>query len=424
MHSPRKYTHPFVFLLLVIPFGAASGFLGVTIVYLLGRAGVDPVTIAVLTGLSFLPHTFKFLYAPLVDLTLTRKLWFVMASVTSALAIAVLGMIPATEAGLPWLRVLVVVGNVATAFLSMAIESLMAYNTAPGELGRTAGWFQAGNLGGSGLGGGLALVIAENTTIAWLPGLVLAIVCLITGIAIRYTTEPETHLPAVSDERHGITSQQDSPAVWSAVHHVLLDLWQVARSRMGYLGLLICFLPIGSGAAGSLFPLFATEWGASAGDVAATSSALSGLLAALGCMVGGYFCDRMDRKLAYALFGLLMSACAVLMAWAPHNLAMYYVFVLSYGFISGLCYAAFTAVTLEAIGTGAAATKYSIFASLSNTPIAYMGILNSHFFDQSGSNAGLYSDAAMGVAGVMVFLLITVASRGMHNRYMQRRQAF
>jgi MFS family permease len=382
------------------------------------------VTIAVLTGLSFLPHTFKFLYAPLVDLTLTRKLWFVMASVTSALAIAVLGMIPATEAGLPWLRVLVVVGNVATAFLSMAIESLMAYNTAPGELGRTAGWFQAGNLGGSGLGGGLALVIAENTTIAWLPGLVLAIVCLITGIAIRYTTEPETHLPAVSDERHGITSQQDSPAVWSAVHHVLLDLWQVARSRMGYLGLLICFLPIGSGAAGSLFPLFATEWGASAGDVAATSGALSGLLAALGCMVGGYFCDRMDRKLAYALFGLLMSACAVLMAWAPHNLAMYYVFVLSYGFISGLCYAAFTAVTLEAIGTGAAATKYSIFASLSNTPIAYMGILNSHFFDQSGSNAGLYSDAAMGVAGVMVFLLITVASRGMHNRYMQRRQAF
>jgi MFS family permease len=347
-----------------------------------------------------------------------------MASVTSALAIAVLGMIPATEAGLPWLRVLVVVGNVATAFLSMAIESLMAYNTAPGELGRTAGWFQAGNLGGSGLGGGLALVIAENTTIAWLPGLVLAIVCLITGIAIRYTTEPETHLPAVSDERHGITSQQDSPAVWSAVHHVLLDLWQVARSRMGYLGLLICFLPIGSGAAGSLFPLFATEWGASAGDVAATSGALSGLLAALGCMVGGYFCDRMDRKLAYALFGLLMSACAVLMAWAPHNLAMYYVFVLSYGFISGLCYAAFTAVTLEAIGTGAAATKYSIFASLSNTPIAYMGILNSHFFDQSGSNAGLYSDAAMGVAGVMVFLLITVASRGMHNRYMQRRQAF
>lgn len=408
--APRSYTHPLVFLLLVIPFGAASGFLGVTIVYLLGKAGVDPVTIAVLTGLSFLPHTFKFLYAPLIDLTLTRKRWFVMASITSALGLALLGMVPATEAGLPWLRILVVVGNIATATLSMAVESLMAYNTAPSELGRTAGWFQAGNLGGSGLGGGLALVIAENTTLPWLPGVVLAIICLLSGIAIRYTTEPEPHLPPIAEDQRGTPPPNLLQSVWRAIKRVLLDLWLVARSRVGYLGLLICFLPIGSGAAGNLFPLFATEWGASANDVAATSGALSGLLSAWGCMVGGHFCDRMDRKKAYALFGLLMSACALLMAWAPHTLTMYYVFVLGYGFIGGLCFASFTAVTLEAIGTGAAATKYSIFASLSNTPIAYMGILNSYFYDKAGSNAGLYSDAAMGVAGVGVFSLVAFVS--------------
>lgn len=419
--APRHTTHPIVFLLLIIPFGATSGFLGVTIVYLLGRAGVNPLTIGVLTGLSFVPHTFKFLYAPLVDLCFTRKQWFVMACVTSALGIALLGMVPATEAGLPWLRVLVVVGNFATAFLSMSVESLMAYNTAPQQLGRTAGWFQAGNLGGSGLGGGLALVVAENTSLPWLPGVVLAMVCLLTGIAILYTTEPEPHLPELSDDlQQGVTRPESFP-LWNAFKRVLLDLWQVASSRVGYLGLLICFLPIGSGAAGNLFPLFATEWGASANDVAATSGALSGLLSALGCMVGGYFCDRMDRKLAYAVFGLIMSLCAMLMAWAPHNLTMYYVFVLSYGFISGLCYAAFTAVTLEAIGTGAVATKYSIFASLSNTPIAYMGILNSYFYDKSGSNAGLYSDAAMGVAGVLVFLLVSVASRSLHRQYLERR---
>nr|WP_295786390.1 hypothetical protein [Rhodoferax sp.] len=46
------------------------------------------------------------------------------------------------------MRILVVVGNFATAFLSLSVESLMAYNTAPDQLGRTAGWFQAGNLGG------------------------------------------------------------------------------------------------------------------------------------------------------------------------------------------------------------------------------------------------------------------------------------
>ncbi len=419
----HRYTHPAVFLLLVIPFGAASGFLGVTIVYLLGKAGVDPVTIAVLTGLSFLPHTFKFLYAPLVDLTWKRKHWFVVASITSALGIALLGMIPATEAGLPWLRVLVIAGNFATAFLSLSVESLMAYNTAPDQLGRTAGWFQAGNLGGSGLGGGLALVIAENTTSAWLPGVVLATICLLSGLAIRFTTEPEPHLAALADERPGAAAlAHPSWSVWRAIRRVLLDLWQVARSRMGYLGLLICFLPIGSGAAGNLFPLFASEWGATANDVAATSGALSGLLSAFGCMVGGYLCDRMDRKKAYAVFGILMSVCGVLMAWAPHTLNMYYLFVLSYGFVSGLCFASFTAVTLEAIGTGAAATKYSIFSSLSNTPIAYMGILNGYFYEKHGSNAGLYSDAAMGVAGVLVFFAVTAVSRRLHDRYLERRQ--
>jgi MFS family permease len=412
--APGRSTHPIVFLLLIVPFGAASGFLGVTIVYQLGKAGVNPVSIAVLTGLSFLPHTFKFLYAPLVDLTLSRKQWFVIANITSALGIALLGVIPATQAGLPWLRVLVVAGNFATALMSMSVESLMAYNTAPSAMGRTAGWFQAGNLGGSGLGGGLALVLAQNTVHPWLPGVILAMVCLLTGIAILFTTEPVPRSPELSNGQEWPTSEQNSLFAWRTVKRVFLDLWQVASSRMGYLGLLICFLPIGSGAAGNLFPLFATEWGASADDVAATSGALSGLLSAVGCMVGGHLCDRMDRKLAYAIFGIIMSICAVLMAWVPHNLTMYYLFVLSYGFIGGLCYAAFTAVTLEAIGTGAVATKYSIFASLSNTPIAYMGILNGYFYDQSGSNAGLYSDAAMGIAGVVVFLLVAAVSKSFH----------
>jgi hypothetical protein len=111
------------------------------------------------------------------------------------------------------------------------------------------------------------------------------------------------------------------------------------------------------------------------------------------------------------------------MAWAPHNLNMYFVFVLSYSFIGGLCYASFTAVTLEAIGTGAVATKYSIFASLSNTPIAYTGIVIAYFYEKSGSNAGLYADAAMGVAGALVFLLVAVVSKSLHNQYLQRRQA-
>lgn len=402
---PKPLSHPIVFLLLYIPFGACNGFVGVTIVYLLGRAGVDPVDIAILVSLSLFPQTIKFIYAPLVDLTFSRKKWFVFASITSAISIAVLGFIPANEAGMPWLKVLVVACNFSTALLSMAVESLMAYNTPPDQLGRTAGWFQSGNLGGSGLGGGLALVIAENTLLQWLPGFVLALICLLTGIAIRFTHEPEQSTSNQNQTKYVNKLATVYQTAKHAVTHVLQDIWQIAKSRMGYLGLLICFLPIGSGAAVVLFPLYANEWGANANDVAITSGVMNGLLSALGCLVGGYFCDRMDRKIAYCLFGLLMSVCAAAMALAPHNLTMYYLFVMMYAFITGMGYAAFTAVTLEAIGRGAVATKYSIFASLSNTPIAYMGLLNTQFYQDSGSNAGLYSDAFMGIIGILIFFV-------------------
>ena len=43
-----------------------------------------------------------------------------------------------------------------------------------------------------------------------------------------------------------------------------------------------------------------------------------------------------------------------------------------------------------------------------------MGILNSYFYEKSGSNAGLYSDAAMGVAGVGFFLLVASVSSSLH----------
>ncbi len=422
--APRQFTHPLVFLLLIIPFGAASGFLTVTVVYLLGKAGVSPTASGALVAASFFPHTIKFLYAPLVDLTFKRKQWFITASITSAIGIAALGMIPPTNAGLALLSLTAVLGNFATAFLSMSVESLMVYNTAPQALGRTAGWFQAGNLGGSGLGGGLAMEIAQRTSHAWLPGVVLAVICLLTGIAILFTNEPEPH-PFLDETPDHITNK-NTPLVklryivWPAIRQVLRDLWEVASSRTGYLGLVICFLPIGSGAGATLFPQFATEWQVSATDVGLTTGTINGLLSALGCLIGGYFCDRMDRKLAYGAFGVIMAICAVFMAWAPHNRIMFYVFVLTYGFITGLCFASFTAVTLEAIGKGAAATKYSIFASLSNTPIAYMNLVNGYFYENYNSivwlhsepsktynsNAGLYSDAACGIIGILVFLLI------------------
>ena len=80
-------------------------------------------------AVGILPHTWKFAWAPLVDTTLSRKKWYVIASLVSAAGILATGIVPVKAASLPLLMVVILVSNFAVTFLGMATESLMAYGT-------------------------------------------------------------------------------------------------------------------------------------------------------------------------------------------------------------------------------------------------------------------------------------------------------
>ena len=331
-----------------------------------------------------------------VDTTLSRKTWYLFATAVSGLGIYATGAVPAEAGSLPLLTAVVLLSNLAVTFLAMSVESLMAYGTPEGAKGRSAGWFQAGNLGGFGLGGGAGLWIAQHFQPSWMAGAVLAAASLSCCAAIAFVAEPQR---APREETY-----------YRTLANVIKDLWHVVRSRRGFLGLLICFLPIGTGAASNLWSALAGDWHASAGTVALVTGVLSGMVMAAGCFAGGYLCDRMDRKAAYALFGALMAGCAVAMALAPRSETMYTAFTLIYAFINGLAYAGFSAVALEAIGLGAAATKYNLFASLSNIPIGYMTAVDGWAAARWGPGGMLHAEAAIGLAALLVFTAVAVAS--------------
>jgi MFS transporter, PAT family, beta-lactamase induction signal transducer AmpG len=380
---------------LIVPFGAMGGYLSVAIAYQLTQAGVSVEQVAELVALSYIPHTWKFLWAPVADTTLSRKTWYLLAGLVSAVGIFVTGAVPADAQSLPLLYAAVLVSNVAVTFLAMATESLMVYNTTPELQGRAGGWFQAGNLGGYGLGGGAALWLAQSLPEPWMAGAALAAACALCAAALWFVPEP----PPMPRTGHYARMLVE----------VLKDLWQVARARAGILALLICFLPIGSGAASNLWAAVADDWHATANTVALATGVLNGIVSALGCLLGGYGSDRMDRKTAYALYGLLMAMCAVAMAFAPRTEAMYVVFTLMYALIQGLTYAGFTAVVLETIGLGAAATKYNLYASLSNMPIAYMTLVDGWAHTRWGAAGLLNVEAAIGVLGIVVFVAVAMA---------------
>ena len=123
-------------------------------------------------------------------------------------------------------------------------------------------------------------------------------------------------------------------------------------------------------------------------------------------------CDRMDRKIAYVLFGLLQALCAVGMAYSPHTEIMYISWTSLYSLTLGLSYAGFSAFVFEAIGKGAAATKFTVYASLSNAPIYYMTIINGWAHTHYGPTGMLNTEAAFGVLGIILFfLLLTFVNR-------------
>jgi MFS family permease len=382
--------HPIVFMFLILPFGVLPGYLSVTLGYLLSHAGVSVAGVAGIVSLGLLPHVWKFLWAPVVDTTLSRRAWYLIGGVGCAVGLFAMGTLPATGSMLPLLSAIAFASNVAVTFLCMSVESLMAYETPDHAKGRAGGWFQAGVLGGSGLGGGAGLLIAQHSGVSWLAGAVLAVSCMACALALPFV--------------HGATADKHEHGLQKALVTVVKDLWGVARSRAGFLALVLCFLPIGTGAASGLFSAIANDWRASADSVALSTGVLGGVMAAVGCLMAGVISDRMHRQNAYALYGILQGACAVAMAVSPRTQTTYVFYTLLYTMLSGFTFAGFSAFVLEAMGRGAAATKYNAYASLSNFPIYYVTKVDGWSQGKWGSSGMLYTEAALATGALVVFL--------------------
>jgi MFS family permease len=277
----------------------------------------------------------------------------------------------------------------------MSSEVFLAQCVPASMRGRASGWAQAGNLGGGGVGGGLGLLLAEHVSQPWVSGAVLSVICFacwacVLGVpAARRTRVVHTYV----EEIKGVAG----------------DVWAVARSRAGYLALILMLLPIASGAAP--WPAIAGEWQADADVVAWVSGVVGGLVSAAGALVGGYLCDRMNPSRAYCVFGLLVGAIAAAMAAWSRTPAAFVVFTLAYATVVGSGYAAYSAIVLQAIGQRSAATNFNLMSAVSAVPLALMTSFDGWVHDSFGTNAMLYGELALPAATIAAFGIFVMATR-------------
>jgi MFS family permease len=397
--SPRAGSHPAVYLVLYLPFGMATGYVTVTLAWLLSHAGVSVEAIAALTGMALLVNTWKVLWSPLIDTLLTAKAWFAIGVVGVAAIMAGMGFVPTDPKLLTLFEGLTLAVNFAGTATSIAVDRFMAFDVPDNLKGQAGGWSQAGNLGGAGLGGGAGLWIAQHSGQPWIAGVLLgaaSLACL---------------LPLLSIEEPGRVGLGKSYA--ETLRETWRDVLSLVKTRIGLLACFLMLLPIGSGGLQQLWAAIAKDWGAGADEVALASGVLSGLAGIVGCVAGGYFADRIDRKLAYALYGIGLSAVAVAMALTVRTPLSFLVYSGVYNLVVGFCYGAYSAVTLEAIGQGAAGTKFNLISSLSNAPILLVTLVDGWAETHLGAVGMLYVEAAMGLTGVALYALVAVTTRGL-----------
>lgn len=384
--------------MLIAPFGVISGFSSVTLAFLATRNGLSVTDGAAIIAIGYWPQVLKIFWAPLADATLNRQRWYLLSSVLCAVSLFAMCMVKLTPASLRLVEALVLLSSLASTFLGFAVEGMIAHLTPAAERGKVSGWYQAGNLGGTGLGGGLGLFLLEHST-PGVAGLVLALASLACALVLRF-------VPVIPRDDIGA-----SP--FSLAKNTAVELWRLATTWEGFLCMLLCVLPIATGTASGVMAQaeVASYWHADGDLVALVQGTLGGVVSMFGCIAGGYGCNRLGARVAYAVYSAILALTSLAIAFLPATPEVYKYGSLFYQFATGLGYAAFSAFVLEAIGRRLAATKYNGFASLSNFPIWYMGLVLAQIETRRGPVGMLIGDCLIGLGGVTVFLLVAAYGR-------------
>ena len=388
MREPGS-TKPVTFFFLVLPYGISSGFVSITLPFILTRAGFSVALAASIAAVGVAANLWRFLWGPVADLTLSARRWYLLGLATAAGTLFLLGFIPLQQSAVGLLMAVVFISQVAGTLIVLPVGGLMAHTVADEAKGRAAGWYQAGNLGGTGIGGGAGVWLASHFSKEAAGG-ALAIAMLASAAAIYFASDVRIISTETIGQRMRLLGR---------------DLFDMLRSAIPLLTIILVCSPIGAGAMNGLWSAVAPDWKAGPDRVALVAGILNGVISAVGCVAGGWIADRVGRWWAYFGSGVALAVVAIAMAIIPRTPQTYALGVLAYALFVGVAYAAFSAIVLFAIGRGAASTKYAALSSLGNIPVVYMTGLDGWVHDRFGTAWMLHSEALLAIVCVVVALI-------------------
>ena len=386
----QNFTKPFYIFFLMMPSGISQGFVTVALPYLLTKNGFPVAVTAGIVAIGVSANLWRFLWGPVVDITLSLQKWFWIGIVSTILTLLLLCFIPFTLKGAAFLSLIVFISQVATTITLLPINGIIAKSIKENKKGEASGWYQAGSLAGMGFGGGAGLWLATHYSLIT-AGLSLCIASILFALVILLIKDIPHH---------------KEKTILKEIKNMGKDIFSMIKFPAALFVIILISMPISSGAMANLWSAVAKDWKVGVNTVVLITGLVSGVVSALGCIAGGFIADKWGVWYTYLGTGLICALVTFSIAIMPYQPVVYIVGVLAYAFSMGLGYAAFTAIIIFVIGKRNVATKYSLLASLGNLPVVYMTTFDGWMHDKFNSRYMLSAEAIVGAFFVIIFFLI------------------
>jgi len=388
--------------LLYISEGIPYGFSSTAMVAFMRVEGLSLAQIGAFVAALFIPWSFKWVWAPLIDLIKLhrfggRKAWILFCT---TMMIGTLLIVAAVDfhTNFQLLLIAIVLNNFFCATQDVAIDSLAVSVLREEERGRGNGFMFGGQYLGIALGGGGAVFVfgiwGFDVALMYVSSLLL----LSWLFVLIFVKDPDV-------ERHPEPSHADVAGTLARELKVFLNELHIGFMRSGRgpkLALIFALLPCGAMALQyAILGTIVVDFGLSTNQIAAISI-YNTIAAGLGCLIGGAIGDRFGLIKVQGGFYILTALPTLLLASQIASvglenvpLGLFYGIVITHGLVFGMAYGVHNAIFMGMTNPAVAATQFTAFMGMTNLAISYSNYWQGIAADRFGYAMVLYLDAAI-----------------------------
>ena len=394
--------------LLYISEGIPYGFTTTAMVAFMRAEGISLAQIGAFVAALFIPWSFKWVWAPLIDLVKLHRLGGRKAWILGCLAMMILTLLVVAavdfHANFHLLLAAVVLNNFFCATQDVAIDSLAVSTLRENERARGNGFMFGGQYFGIALGGGGAVFIyglfGFDVALMYV-SLLLSLSFLFVLFFIR---DPDATTASAGQPRFMLSKLRDEVAGF------LRELYRsfLKSGRGPRIGLLFAILPVGSMAlAYATLGTIQVDFGLEQTQIAKVSVGNT-IAGAIGCLVGGWFGDRFGVRRMMAIFFLVAAVPTLVLAMQISAVGLQQVpieiftgAIVSHGLFYGMAFGIHKAVFMGMTNPAVAATQFTAFMGMSNLAISFGNFWQGNVAERFDYSTVLYLDA--------LFMLVPLA---------------